>query len=106
MTVDAIARCRYVVYRLPGCGQSVMTRRTREPVVYAAGIQCRVVEARNKSAARLVALLTQIRRCRMRWALADRSSGIACDMAADARLGFDRGVLVVDRIGFQEIACR
>jgi hypothetical protein len=83
-----------------------MTGRTRQTVVYSAGIQSCVVETRNKSAASLMALLTQIRRRRVRWAFADGSSGIACDMATYARLGLDGWILVVDRIGFQEIACR
>ena len=83
-----------------------MTCRTCQSVVYAPGIQCGVVETRYKSAASLMALLTQIRRRRVRWTLTDGSSGIACDMATYARLGLDGWILVVDRIGFQEIACR
>jgi len=106
VTGDAITRCRHVVYCFPGCSQPVMTGRTWQSVVYAPGIQCRVVEARYKSAAGLMALLTQIRRRRVRWTLTDGSSGIACDMATYTRLGLDGRILVVDRIGFQEIACR
>lgn len=106
MTVDAITRRRHVVYGFAGCSHPVVTCRTRQPVVYAAGIQRRVVEARNKSAACLMALLTQVRRRRVRRAFADRSSRVARDVAADARLGFDGRILVVDRIGFQEIAGR
>ena len=68
--------------------------------------QCRVVEARDKTTAGLMALLTQVRRLRVGHTFADGSRRIACHMAAYARLSLDRRVLVVDRIDFLEVASR
>ena len=106
VTVDAIARCRYVIDRLPGCCHPVMTCRARQAVIGAPGIQCRVVEARRKGAAGLMALLTRIRRCGVRWAFANGAGSIARDMTTYALLRLNGRVLVIDRIGFQEIAGR
>ena len=68
--------------------------------------QGRVVEARDKATAGLMALLTQVRRLRVGRTFADRSRGIGYHMAAYARLSLDRRVLVVDRIDFLEVASR
>jgi len=83
-----------------------MTCLTRQPLVYAPRIQRGVVEACSKATAGLMALLARIRRRRVCRALADGVNGIAGDMTTHALLGFNRWVLVVDRVDFLEIAGR
>ena len=102
----AITRGWHMVLRLPGCIHSIMTGRTGKPVVYASHIQCRVVEARGKTATGLMAILAHIRRRRVRPAFADGFNRTAVDMATYARLGLNGWILVIDRIGFLEITCR
>ena len=107
MTVRAITRCRQMgLLWLPGCCYPVVTGRTGEPLVCAAGIQRGVVETPSETTAGLVALLARIRCRRVRCAFADRANDIACDMATHALLRLDGWILVVDRIGFQEITRR
>lgn len=104
MAAQAITRRRHVVLNLPGRGQPIMTSRTSQAVVHASGIQCRVVESADEAAACLMALLTLIRRHRVDRAFADRRGGIARGVAVHARLAFYCSVLMVDRVGFQEVA--
>ena len=106
VTGDAITRGRHVIRRFSGRGHPVVTCGAGQSVVCAPRIQGGVVEGRYETAAGFMALLTLIRRCRMHWAFADGTSGIACDMTAYALLGLDGRILVVDRIGLQEIASR
>src|SRR5512143_3019897 len=106
VTARAITRCRHVVLYFPGCSHPIMACRTGQSLVYAAHFQCRVVEARRKAAAGLVALLAHIRRRRVCRAFADGLDDIACDMTTHALLSLDGRILMVDRIGFLEITCR
>lgn len=60
VAIDAITCRRHMVLRLPRCIHAIMTSGTGQPVVYSPGIQCRVVEARGKTTARLMAILARI----------------------------------------------
>ena len=104
VATDAIARGRHVVLRLPGGIHPVMTGGTGQPLVDASAIQGGVVEAGGKTAAGLMTILAGIRRRRVRRAFADGFHRIAGRMTTDAGLGLDGRILVVDRIGFLEIA--
>ena len=107
MATDAITRGRYVVTRMSGCIRPIVTVCAGVfPVVYSTRIQGRVVEARGKAAAGLMAVQAGIRRCRVRPALADGFHRIASGMTGHARLGFYGRILMVDRIGLQEITRR
>lgn len=81
-----------------------MAAGTGQPFVYAC--QGRVVEARGKATAGLMALLARVRRPRVVRTFADGSRRIAYHMTGYARLSLDRRVLVVDRIDFLEVASR
>ena len=76
----AITRGWHMVLRLPGCIHSIMTGRTGKPVVYASHIQCRVVEARGKTASGLMAILACVRSRRMSRTFADGFKLIAIGM--------------------------
>lgn len=95
-----------MVLWFPGCSHSVVTCRAGQSGVDAPDIQCRVVEARRKAPAGLMAILAYIRRRRVSWAFADRFGSIACDMTVYALLGFDGWISMVDRIGFLEVTGR
>ena len=49
-----------MILRLPRCIHTIMTGSAGQPVVYPPRIQCRVVEARGKTAAGLMAILARI----------------------------------------------
>ncbi len=104
VTDSAIARRRHVVLDFPGCSRPIMTGRTGQSFV--CPCQGRVVEARDKTTAGLMALLAQVRRPRVVRTFADGSRRIAYHMTGYARLSLDRRVLVVDRIDFLEFASR
>jgi len=97
-----------MVLRLPGRIHAIVTGRARisQCAICATTSQSRVVEARGKTAAGLMAILTHGRRYRVRRASADWFRGSAVDMATNACLGLNDRVLMVDRIGLHEIACR
>ena len=60
VAIDAITYCWHMVLRLPRCIHAIMTGSAGQSVVYSPGIQCRVVEACGKTAARLMAILTRV----------------------------------------------
>ena len=83
-----------------------MATGTGHSLVYAPGIQCRVVEAGDKTASCLMAILTCIRGRRVCRAFADGLRRIALDVTAHALLRLDGWILVVDRCSFREITRR
>lgn len=95
-----------MVGRFPGGIHTIMAGRTGQPVVGAAHIQRRMVEACGKAAAGLMAMLALIRRRRVSCALADRLRCVAIGVATYTLLGLDGRILVIDRIGLHEIARR
>jgi hypothetical protein len=107
VTDRAVTRGRHMALRLPSRIRAVVTGRAGigQCAICASPSQCRVVEARGKAATGLMAILAHGRRRGVRRASADRLSGSAVGMAANARLGLNGRILVIDRIGLHEITC-
>ena len=106
VTASAITRGRYMVWRSSCCIHAIVASGTGQSVVDAAHIQCRVVEARSKATAGLMAMLALIVRRRVGATFADGLSRIAVGVTAYALLGLDGRILVIDRIGLHEITRR
>lgn len=106
MATDAVTRGRDMILRLACRSHTIVTGRTGQPVVGAALIQGRVVEASGEAAPGLMTILAGVRCRRVAGTFTDGLGRIACDMTAYACLGLDSRVLVIDRIGLLEITRR